>query len=355
MGLDTSPRDEFYGCRLKLPSGWPALVFVILWGIGFGSAVFMAKGIGLLFGAIGALAVVGGVSGLIKPLRGQLRGYRLDDAGLTEVRLGQPPRCWPWASMREVKLGDQGACLVTDSGEVRWSTEVSGWRRLAQKIQAGLNPDETAEPEGDLLSPDEVRGWLGLAAGQVLRVGAASSERRTGLLLLPVWVAVTLALAAFYSAFFIGFAKTPGLAKLGSLLFITAHASIFFGVFSGGLGLKVYRSLRGGRVIVADGEGLSLRHGLGWQHYGWDDLQAMTLRDGAWRLEVGEETVTIEPTWRGAAALIRTVQSVLEARRRGLRLPSGGGVSAAAISLARETGASSAELERGLSLSERED
>ena len=65
--------------------------------------------------------------------------------------------------------------------------------------------------------------------------------------------------------------------------------------------------------------------------------------------------MAIEPTWRNAAALIRCLQSVLEARRRGLRLPSGGGVSAAAISLARQTGATALEEERGLSLTERED
>jgi len=345
---------EYYRERLKLPDSIGATMFVMLWGIGFGSAIFMAPlPISLLFGLMGGAAVIGGLGSIYKAIEPQRRGIKLDEFGVTELYWLQDPRRHAWDSIRDVRISDRDAVIVADHGEVRVSgLRQPAWLRLARRVKAAVTGEATEiRSTGDEVPAEQIAEWLGIPVHGELRCQVKGEVVKTLFSLLG-WLGVTLLLTAFYLPFVLGIIKAEGGMKLGMLLFVGAHASIFFGVFSGGLLKKLLERVRGFTSgMRADVTGVWLGGAGGWHHHSWDDLQEIAMESGAWRVTTREDSFTIDPTTPNAARLVNGIQRVLRARTEGLRLPSGGPVPAAAISMVEDP-AERMSAERGVSLTD---
>jgi hypothetical protein len=238
-------------------------------------------------------------------------------------------------------------------GTVRWDTEVLGWRRLGLRIQEALGQGAAAQPQGEAVDPTVVAGWLGIAPDGYLECRPRGGGGGIALVLAPAWLLVTAALVAFYRPFFAGVLSgdAPRGMRVGMLLFTTAHASIFFGTFSGGLLLTILRALRPRHGIRADVAGLHVRGLFGWRFHAWDDIASVVMQDGRWQVAAGDDELVIEPSWQNASPLVRALQQALAARRDGRALPRGGPIPDAALSLARDRG-EEAQAERGLSVAD---
>lgn len=344
---------EVYDQQFKLPQGWPGCAFVFCWGLGFGSALLMAPlAIGLLFGIIGWGAALACTIGGVRWLRSQRRAVVLDEAGLHELYYLRAARRVPWDQMVDVRPGRDGAAVVTRDGELIGGQGIATWPRLLRRVEAVIGQRQEAdEPAGELLPAEQIAGWLGIEPDGYLVCGGRRGSL-VGYALIPVWLLITGGLVTFYSLFLRG-GGPSGAGRIGMWLFILAHASIFLGVFSGGLGLVIWKQLVGstGR-IEADVTGLTVRDRRGRRHLGWAELLDCRMRDGRWQVVCDDDEFSFEGTARNAAALLRAIQESLRARQQGWRLPSSGPVSAAALSLARETG-EPATVERGISIAER--
>ncbi len=344
---------EYYRERLKLPDSLGATFFVLLWGIGFGSAIFMAPlPISLIFGVLGGGAVLGALGSLYHAIQPQRRGIKLDETGVTELYWLRDPVRHPWDSIRDVRISDRDAVIVTGDGELRVSgLRQPAWLRLARRVESLLTGETTeARAAGDEVAPAQIASWLGIPVDGELRCQARIETART-LLLFAAWLGVTLLLTAFYLPFVLSIIGAEGGMKLGLILFIGAHASIFFGVFSGGLLMKLVERLRGvvAGGVRADVTGVWLGGAAGWQHHAWDEVQQIAMDGGVWRVTCRADSFTIAPGVPGAAALVNGLQRVLRARSEGLRLPSGGPVPLTAISRVEDP-AERMSAERGLSL-----
>jgi hypothetical protein len=336
-------RDEYYPQRFRLPEGAAGAAFAFLWGVGFGSAIFFAPGIGLLFGLIGWGVAAATTVKVWRLLAGRRRGLRLDDTGLTEYRWLAPPRHFSWEQIAGVDEGGQDALVITDSAELRLDDDLPGWRRLVARLQTAVGEPVEIGPD---VPPETVEGWLEVPPGGSLDCRARHDVGTVGLAL--VWLAVTGVLTAFYAPFFWAGLRSDGSMRIGVLLFTLAHASIFFGAFSGSLLLKLLRKLRGLQHVSADGLGLHVRTAGGWRVYGWDELDRLRDSDDGWEVEVAGDTLLLRRSSANADRLASAIRRALAARDRGLRLPAAGVVPDGAISLARQTGGEVTD-ERGLS------
>lgn len=344
---------EYYRERLKLPDSLGATLFVVLWGIGFGSAIFMAPlPVSLIFGLLGGGAVFGGLRAVFKAIEPQRRGIRIDERGVTELFWLQEPKLHPWDGIREVRISDRDAVIVSDRGEVRVSgLRQPAWLRLARRVKAALTGESgEVRATGDDLPAEQIAEWLGIPVDGELRCQAKAEAFKT-MALAGAWLGVTLLLTAFYLPFILGIIQAEGGMKLGMLLFVGAHASIFFGVFSGGLIKKLVERVRGvaSGGIRADVTGLWLGGVAGWQHQSWDEVQQIVMDGGTWRVACREDSFTIDPGLPHAARLVNGIQRVLRARAEGLRLPSSGPVPATAISVVDDA-SERLTAERGISL-----
>ena len=344
---------EYYRERFKAPDNLGATMFILLWGIGFGSAVIMAPlAVGLIFGLIGGGAAIGALRSIYQGIRPQRRGIRLDERGVTELYWLRDPVKHPWDSIRDVRIGDREASIVTDDGDVRISgARQPAWLRLARRVETLLTGATEPAPTGTSdLAPVELAEWLGIDVNGELRCRPAVNNLGTVLLFLA-WLSVTLLLSAFYLPFILGIISSGGRLQLGMIVFIGAHASIFFGVFSGGLLMKLVERIRGVAAggIRADVTGIWLGGAAGWHHHAWDELQRITMTNGIWRVTTREDEFSIDPKLPNAAKLVNAIQRALKARDIGLRLPSGGPIPMTAISRVDDA-SEQMGAERGLSL-----
>lgn len=348
-------KREFFPQDFQAPSSWPAMAFVFLWGLAFGSAVLMAPLVpGLFFGVVGWGASLGVAALFLKAIAGTRRGVSITSRGIREHLRLAPDRFVPWSEVTAVERASTGASIRTQRGDITIGDDLSAWPVLVRRVEMVLG-EEAEEDEGDLVSPDEVREWLGLAPGEVLWCRAVGSAFKAWSAV-PLWALVTGLLCAFYAPFFWG-ALTggfgPGAVRIGALLFTTAHASIFFGVFSGGLLMKVIQAFRAayGKAILADATGLTFGGARG-RHVSWGELQSATLRDGRWHIGTEHETFVIEPGLSNLGRLVQAIQQAVAAREAGRRLPRLGPVPAGAISIARERSLTADGVDRGISLAE---
>lgn len=339
---------EFHRRHVAPPSQWPQLAFTALWGLGFGSAVFMVPVLGLLFGVIGFSATGGVLYTLWRHYRGQRYGVRLDERGLTDCRWLLTDRHVPWDRVRDVNVGERQVTVETADGPLVIDAGVHAWQRLGRAIERYLGRGD--DPGAPTVDPRELEGWLGLDPGGRLECRPRSDYRAWVLLLVPVWAVVTAGLVALYRPFFLGALHSHGAVQVGSLVFTAAHASIFFGAFSGGLLKVILLGLRPPHSVRADASGVSVRHPLGWQQYRWDEVLGMPRQRHVYGLNLGDEQVNIPDTWLNAAPLARAVEQAVEARRDGWRLPADGPISGAALSLAPHGGTEADEraLSRGV-------
>lgn len=340
---------EYYPQPVHLPQGWQGSAFLIFWGIGFGSAILIFPGLGIVFGVIGWGAAAAAIRGLLRRFGRPRKGLRLTATALTEYFWLRRPRVTPLSAVTGGQIDDREAVIRAKTGDVKLDDSLPGWLRLARKVEA-VGADEAPEPEGRLVDNEEIAGWLGLADGGWFRVGHGRAPIIAALLLVPIWLVVTAGLTAFYGAFVLGLLKAPGAIKLGGLMFTLAHAAICFGVFSGGLLTQIVallrRGLRSGIEVDVTGLTLGGRHG---RHIAWGEIHSLTAAGPEWRLHTDDETVVFQRSDRHASRLAEAVERAVSARENGLRLPELGPVPAGAISLVRQSRLDGSA-ERGLSL-----
>ncbi len=346
------PGSEYYRQKLRLPKDMAGLAFVFCWGVGFGSAVLMAPlPLGLPFGVIGWGAALGALYSAWRQTCDERRGIEANRDGLIVRYWLRDPEQYAWSEIKEVAVTGDGAVIRTDRGEIALGTDLPGWPRLVKRIQERLAGASDAA-EGEAVSAAEVAGWLGIREDEGLFCHPPKTAWKA-LARVPVWLLITGLLTLFYAPFFYGAFKSPGTMKLGMLLFTTAHASIFFGVFSGGLAVSIVRDLRtalsGG--VVADVSGISVGGPAGWHHYRWSELHGVEMVNGAWQVTTTDGSFVLPQGSPNLARLVNGIRQAVRERKLGRRLPELEAIPAGAISLTRDL-PSRLGAERGLSVSD---
>jgi len=241
--MATDSDREIYPQDWGQASGQAGELFIFLWGVGFGSAVLTVPVVGILFGVIGWGAALAVLVRFFRRLQQHRTAVWLTAEGLTERYLVKADRFIPWDDIRQVSLGSDGATIVTKDDSLRVGHDVHGWLKLAQHVQRIVEGEEPGEEPSDV-DVEEVAGWLGIEPdGKV--VCRPKKSRAKAVWQIPLWCLVTALLTAFYAPFFWAAFHAEGRLKIGMLLFVTAHAAVFFGLGCVGFGLKILRELRG--------------------------------------------------------------------------------------------------------------
>ncbi|MCC7493226.1 MAG: PH domain-containing protein [Fimbriimonadaceae bacterium] len=345
-------RSEHYRQTFRLPDGAGAMGFLAFWGLAFGSAVLLAPWpVGTIFGVVGWGCTALAARWFWRRLRQQRRGLRADAAGLTEEYWLRAARQIPWSEVYDLRGDSQRATIRLASGErITLDADLPGWQRLARRIEAAVlevAPDELDTTE--VVPPEVIRDWLGIEPDGTL-VCRGRTARLKVLGLGVAWTAVTGLLCLLYAPFIGAGLASRGAQRLGMLLFILAHAAIFFSVFSGGLLVALRRAWREsvGRRVVADASGLTVHGPFGERDYAWAELDGIDRLTDGWRVTAGDESFLLPAAGAGVGQLVRALQAAVAARAAGQRLPAGGVLPAGALSLAR---AGATDAARGLSRS----
>jgi hypothetical protein len=245
-------------------------------------------------------------------MRGRVKGWRVDDDGVHEVRHGAPEVLHRWAAIQDVS--EQSGRIILQSAQGRTTMPAAPHGpyllRLVRQGQA------QAAGEATVVGQRDVEGWLGLAEGASLVCRPTAMQRLFRLAFL-----VYLVVWATWSFIHLG--------AVGAILWVSIMPFLF--------GSEIVRQLRPVEVSAA-----GVRQGRRW--IPWDHVTATGLLNGMCSLSAITGNVGL--LGPHAARVHEAVKAMLAARERGAVLPRMGDIPDHAISRAETVDVAS---ERGIS------
>jgi hypothetical protein len=209
----------------------------------------------------------------------------VDDDGIREFFLGQPPRLHPWETVGPVQTDGRG-CVISPRllTQYRLSWSVPGARELLTEIERHRPPEPG---EVTTIEPEQVAEWLGIALDESLVVRAPKMQRNM----------MVISCAAVIGAVMLVVRLGPPylawmcLGQLGLLMLTWQNVLKRFSATPWGL--------RQGRKEVA-----------------WHDV----LGRSVWHVQTRQGSLYL-PGGENSERVVSTIQRILDARRAGAVLP----------------------------------